>query len=220
MQHAPDEIHDLAHVERVVKTVERLSKTIALTAKEKEAVILAAWWHDVGRTVLRRPSLVCMTLFDDMISALMLWGATIKYGLFGSVAGMSTRIIFCKSFGSGKLFTKLFLRKKSRILLHILEDADAIDLLHVSRVQVIQNMIPTSPMMRVSYKFLVWWSLSSKLLAMKTNEGKKSVNEVLENLVAWMERPSVYAWHETHFGKEWSEKNLARLKQYILSKQQ
>ena len=100
MANSSDPIHDLEHVERVVNNVEVLIKDIKLTQKEKDAVILAAWWHDVGRTLTKNPHTIWMTFFDDMISSAMLWKQTLKIKMFGSTAGMASRLILCKSIGT------------------------------------------------------------------------------------------------------------------------
>ena len=117
-----DPIHDIRHVRRVVENVQKLSQELYLSPQEQQAIELAAWWHDAGRTITQKPSFVWMLFLDDIISAFMIWVYTIRYGVFGSVAGISSRLIFCKSLGTGALLTRILLRKKTRILLNILKN--------------------------------------------------------------------------------------------------
>src|SRR3989338_2062478 len=107
MRRVRDPIHGIDHVERVVSHAHRLCATAGITGAQRDALILAAWGHDVSRSMTKKPSLVLMPLFDDLLSALTLWKHTIAFGLFGSVAGMATRLIFCKGLGTGMVLTRV-----------------------------------------------------------------------------------------------------------------
>ena len=56
MKHSNDPVHDLDHVTRVVKRVKEFIADMDLSHDEKQAVILAAWWHDVARSITKNPS--------------------------------------------------------------------------------------------------------------------------------------------------------------------
>src|SRR3989338_3567593 len=89
MRRSSDPGHDFTHAARVVTYIERFIADLDLTEEQATILILAGWWHDAGRIITQKPSFIWMLFFDDMISALMLWRTTIRYGLFGSIAGMS-----------------------------------------------------------------------------------------------------------------------------------
>lgn len=203
MAKSPDPIHDLSHVSRVVDYCERIAKNYPLTEKQYQALILAAWWHDVGRTVPKRPSLFFLSLIDDTISAIMLWFHTIRYGLFGSVAGMSTRIIFCKSFGTGALFTKILLRKQNRILFEIVEDADTLDMLHTQRTERLRTLVESSIIYRFGYKMAIKWFLATKQIHLRTDGAKKILIQLLQTFLLWVQRRDIFEWHTKYFSAEW-----------------
>ena len=62
MEFSKDPLHDLEHVKRVVNMVQTLGKELDVSEKHIQALTLAAWWHDVGRTVTTRPSMLFMIL--------------------------------------------------------------------------------------------------------------------------------------------------------------
>ena len=203
MKKSRDPVHDLDHVTRVAGYCETIAKNYILTEKQKQALILAAWWHDVSRTIPKRPSLFFMSLIDDTLSALMLWMYTIRFGLFGSVAGMSTRLIFCKSFGTGTLFTRLLLRKKNRILFEILEDADTLDMLHVERTKQLLKLVETSALYRFGYKMAIHWFFATKQINLKTEEAKKILIQLLRSFLIWVKQKDIFLWHEKFFSRHW-----------------
>ncbi len=210
MSRSQDPIHDLAHVKRVVGHCKTIADSYDLSRQQREALMLSAWWHDVGRTITRKPSFIVMPLIDDTISALMLWYWTIRYGLFGTVAGMATRIIFCKSMGTGTILTKIFLRKKNRILLDILKDADALDLLHVDRTEYIQKLAASSTLYKIGYKIMVKWFLMTKQFELKTKKAKQLLVEILKNFIAWIKQIDIYEWHRSFLSKKDLDNYIAR----------
>jgi hypothetical protein len=211
MKYSRDPIHDLSHVRRVVGYVEEFAAAYSLTEKQTQALVLAAWWHDVSRTIVKGTSFIVMPLFDDIISALMLWAQTIRYGLFGSVAGMAARMIFCKSMGTGTVLTRIFLRKNQRILLDILKDADMIDVFHAERIAKVLQVVEGSYLHRLGYRFIIRWHLQVNKFPVKTAAAKRRIIEIMKRLFEWMKEPSVYAWHLKQFGQEWITRTLAMI---------
>lgn len=210
MRSSADPIHGYHHAANVAATVEACAQTLQLTPAETEAVILAAWWHDVGRTVLQRSSFVFMIFFDDLLSALMLWRETIRLRLFGSVAGMSTRLIFCHSFGTGNLF-KWLLRPRTRLLLTLLTDADKIDILSTARLEKIHAVVGASRLHQWSYRFLVNYNLLTRHAIVKSNAALPLFLKALREVVTWMRTDAVRQWHEKKFSVSWTKKMYARM---------
>lgn len=208
MAKSKDPIHDLAHVTRVAEYCETIAKNYQLTEAQHQALILAAWWHDVGRTTTKKPSLFFLSLIDDTLSALMLWYHTIRFGLFGSVAGMSTRIIFCKSFGTGALFTRLFLKKKNRILFEIVEDADTLDMLHVERTERLRKLVETSAFYRFGYKLAIRWFFATKQINLKTEGAKKILIQLMSTFLAWIKQREIFVWHSRFFDSNWIRQKI------------
>lgn len=217
MDGSRDPLHNTAHVKRVVSNIKKLCKNYNFTEEEKQALILAGYWHDVGRTITKKPSMLWMLMLDDLISALMLWRETLKNRLFGSVAGMSTRIIFCKSFGAGALFTRILIRKKTRLLLDILNDADDLDIIDIERFEIAARLSKTSLIYQYGFKMLVWWSLHSTTLKMKTHPARMYVAKKIKKLIAWIQQKPIYQWHIENFGIKWTKNTLKKFKQLHLT---
>ncbi len=215
MRKTRDPIHDVGHAERVAQHVEMLGRQFNMSQPQRDALILAAWWHDASRVITSRPSFIIMPLFDDFLSACILWFATIRYGLFGSVAGMSTRLIFCKSLGTGKILTRLLLRKKNRILLDILSDADALDALHVERIKKMLPYIQSSRVYHLGYKVMTWWMLSSQHLQLKTRAARTYLEKMIKEFLTWLHELPVYQWFVEEFGQLWLKKNILRAQQFL-----
>lgn len=203
MYHSRDPIHDIHHVGRVVQHVKMLSGECGLSVEQTQALILAAWWHDVSRTLNKRPSFVIMPFFDDIISALLLWRETLRCGLFGSIAGMSTRVILCKSMGTGRLFAQLCIRKRNRIMIDILHDADMLDVLNIERNKQVHVLADSSRLYVFGYRMCIWWFLSHESLSVKTREATKYLLIMLEEFIVWIEQADIQAWHVQHFGIQW-----------------
>lgn len=210
MRASEDPVHGYHHAAGVAKTAELCATSLGLPQAEVEALVLAAWWHDVGRTVLQRSSFIFMIFFDDLLSAFMLWHATIRLRLFGSVAGMSTRLIFCHSFGTGKLFSWL-LRKRTRFLLLLLTDADKLDILSTDRLSKIHLLVEKSRFHQLSYRFLAGYILFTRHVQVKSAVARPYFLHALQNMVQWMETVEVKTWHEKMFNTEWTKKMYARM---------
>lgn len=208
MKKSHDPVHDLCHILRVVDYVKKFSTEIGLTGEQRQAVILAAWWHDISRTIPKSPSFFWMTMVDDTVSALMLWFFTIRCGLFGRSVGMATRIILCKSIGTGAIFTKLLFNKKSRILVDIVADADCIDMLSQERAVAIMKLAETSKMYRFGYRLVIWWSIKTAELHVKTEVARKYLKEMLRSFIVWVKEKHIFDWHVQQFGLRWMEKTL------------
>jgi hypothetical protein len=206
MKDSRDPIHDLDHVTRVVAHVHTLSRELKLNSEQVQALELAAWWHDVSRTITRGTSIVIMPFIDDILSALMLWFATIRLGLFGSVAGMATRMIVCKSIGTGRIFTRLLMRKKNRGMIDILHDADMLDVLSIERQKHVHRLADSSWVYRQGYRLSIWWFLQAQSLRVKTNAAKKYLVQMVRSFIVWVKRKEVYFWHVERYGIAWVKK--------------
>lgn len=215
MRHSNDPIHDLAHVRRVVAHVKTLSRKAGMTEKQTQALELAAWWHDVSRTLTRHPSIVFMPIIDDILSALMLWHATIRCGMFGPVVGMATRMIACKNMGTHHLFVRLFIRKRNRIMVDLLEDADVLDVIDISRTKKLLALAESGKSYLLGYQIAAWWYFKKKNLQVKTAEAKEHLIELLEHFIEWIRQEDVRLWHELHFGKAWVKKFHERIVQTL-----
>jgi hypothetical protein len=215
MSESTDPIHDLAHVERVASYCKTISQSYNLSHSQYQALILAAWWHDAGRTITKRPSVIIMPFIDDTISALMLWRHTIRFGLFGSVAGMATRIIFCKSEVTGKFLKYIFLRKKNRILLEILEDADAIDMVHVDRANVIKEMVDSSYTYRLGYKAMVHWFMMWDTVRVQTEGARQLMINLFKKILEWIQQQEIFDWHIELLSLRVTQKVVVRIKDSI-----
>lgn len=215
MKRSKDPIHDLSHATRVVAHVKKLAAAYHLSSQQTEALILAAWWHDVARSITKRPSIIIMPFIDDLISALMLWYATIRHRLFGPVAGMATRIIFCKSIGTGRVLTRLLMMKKNRLMIDILEDADTLDTIHIERTQKLFALADTSALYHLGYRLTIWWFLSTRALEMRTQAAKRYVLALLKDFLHWMREYDIMLWHRERFGQKWLNRQLIRLELFI-----
>ena len=209
MMASVDPVHDILHTKRVVRQVKHLSRQLGLSKEQKDALILAAWWHDVSRKLTKKPSFIWMPLVDDMLSAFMLWRETVRQRLFGSVAGMAARVIFCKSLGTGAFLTRLLIRKRNRIMVHTLRDADFLDGYCIERIEHVLSLAESSPIYHTGYRVLVRWFFG-KRVRMKTTAGQSYIPEQLATLSAWITRDDILNWHIEQFGSSWVEKNILR----------
>ncbi|MFH1286360.1 MAG: HD domain-containing protein [Candidatus Magasanikbacteria bacterium] len=209
-----DTMHDIDHVKRVVQYSERFASEYDLSEKEKQALILAAWWHDVSRTFGQGNGtyLMFFSLIDDLVSAAMLWWKTVQFGMFGTAAGLAIRIILCKTIGTGAVFTKLLLRKKHRLLVNILKDADNIDLVHINRVERLLRLAELSRMNQQVYRIMIRWHVRVSHLTMRTRVAREYIVEVIKQLIEWMKNTNVYLWHIQRFGKQWIDENMERVR--------
>lgn len=209
MKNSHDPVHDLGHVDRVAKYSERLGKDHGLNKTQIEALILASYWHDVSRTITKKPSIILMPLVDDMLSAIMLWLYSIKLGIFkGNVAGMASRVILCKSLGTGAFFTRLFMRPKNRIMIDILKDADMLDVLNQDRIKKLMILAEKSRLYKLGYKTAVSWFLNNSQLHMRTKAARVYLEQMMVNFWEWLKEKTVYKWHIDKFGEKWVKKML------------
>ena len=216
MKNSRDPIHDLGHVSRVVSYVKAFVKDTDLSEQQKQAVILAAWWHDAARALTKNTSFVWMAIVDDTLSALMLWKETIKCGLFGAPVGMATRMIICKSFGIGPILAKILFRKKNRILVNILEDADTVDMLYKERLRYMMSFVENSKLYYYGYKVIMWWCVKTAEIYVKTEQAAKFLQEMLTSFIKWLKEKNIYDWHVRQFGLEWVKKMLASVEGMLL----
>ncbi|MFB6181931.1 MAG: hypothetical protein ABEJ24_03470 [Candidatus Magasanikbacteria bacterium] len=213
MKSSSDPVHDLDHVRRVVDyTKEILSEYDCFNKKQKQAVILAAWWHDVGRTINGSSSfLVVSFFFDDLLSALNLWFFTLKNGLFGNVVGISTRIIFCSNLGENSIISKILLTEDSRELMSILQDADQLDLLSTDRMHKLYRLSEKSVLVQYGYKSLVWWYLHKEKLKFHTKKARQISKKLLNKLLEWVET-EVENLHSALFGESFTCRSTYKLR--------
>lgn len=209
MKNSRDPIHDLGHVSRVVSYVKAFTRDTNLSVEQRQALVLAAWWHDAARSLTKNTSFVWMAIIDDTLSALMLWQETIKCGLFGAPVGMATRMIICKSFGIGRFLTKILFRKKNRILVNILEDADTIDMLYKERLRCMMSFVENSKLYYYGYKVIMWWCVKTAEMYVKTEQAKQFLKEMLSSFIKWLKEKTIYDWHVRQFGVEWVRKMLS-----------
>jgi hypothetical protein len=140
--------------------------------------------------------------------------------MFGPVIGMATRMILCKSMGTGKIFSRIFMRKKNRIMIDALKDADMLDTLSIERTQQIYQLVDSSRVYFLGYKISIWWFLSSQKLTLKTKEAKKYLIQLLKAFVEWIQKPHVFEWHVARFGKQWTYLQIKKGEQFLLAVQQ
>lgn len=205
MQISKDPIHDLSHVTRVVSNSKRIAQSFPqLTNTDLEALELAAWWHDVSRTLTDKPSFVWMACIDDMVSALMLCVHSIRYGFWKHSGGVATRLILAKSLGTGALFTKLFLRGREKTLLNILRDADMLDILNTERLEKVCILSQESKKYFWGLKCLTFINIHTSVTTkMRTPIAQQYFAENLETLIQWITVQQNDTVIVTQFGKKW-----------------
>lgn len=215
MKKSTDPLHDMGHVERVVKRVKEFSRDIDLTVEEKNSIVLAAWWHDVSRTITKNPSLVWMSFIDDTVSALMLWFGSIRCGLFGDIVGLSTRILLCKSFGTGAILTRLLIKKRHRILVNILDDADTLDMLNKERIIKLFPLVENSRAFKFGYKITISWCLKSRELKLRTAQAREVLADLITKFIAWIKQKEILDWHIKQFGKKWVANTINSVNKFL-----
>jgi len=220
MKNSNDPIHDLGHVSRVVNYTKLFIRDTNLSHTQKQSLILAAWWHDVARTVTKNPSFIWMPLVDDTISAIMLWISTVRCGLFGAHVGIAMRIILCKSFGTRAIFTRILFKKRNRILADILGDADTVDMLYQERAKAMMGLAETSKFYLFGYRAIIWWSLKTAELHVKTEKARECLVEMLKMFINWVKEGAIYEWHVQQFGAKWVTKTIKQVEnllQHVIS---
>lgn len=210
MSDSSDPVHDLNHAKRVVMQAKHLSRLLGFSKQQRDAMILAAWWHDVSRKLTKKPSFIWMPLVDDMISAAMLWRETLRQGLFDSAAGMAARVIFCKSLGTGAILTRILIRKRNRIMVHALRDADFLDGFCIERVRQALSLAESSRVYHAGYRVMARWFASKRHMRMKTMPARSRANGQFEELYKWMTQEDILNWHIEQFGEYWVRKYILR----------
>lgn len=213
MLRSRDPIHDLAHAGRVAMHAKNIALRMGVQGQELDAIIIAAWWHDVARTITKKPSLVWMSLIDDMISACMFYGATRK-DWHNPTIRLATKIMLAKSVGTGSLFA-LLLPKKSRHLIDIVQDADTLDVLNSKRVQDAMNLASRSRVYRFAYKRSIHWFIMQAKISMRTAEAHDYFEELLRSLMAWMKKQAIFIWHVEQYGRAWVENIINQCERMI-----
>ena len=210
MVSSKDPSHDLGHVERVVFNTTQLSNDLGLNTDQRQIVILAAWWHDVGRTVIKSPSVILLSFFDDIISSYMLLKEAKRLNVYNKNIKIAIKIILCKTLGTGIILTKILLNKKNRLLFDILEDADNLDIMHLGRIKRIHFLIDKSIIYNFEYKILMRWHLGTNLLLMRTKVAKKYAHISSKKFITWIKKKRIKNWHTKHFGLKWVKQNIHR----------
>ena len=211
MSHSFDPLHDLRHVERVVQNTQKISQNIKLNQKERDALELAAWWHDASRAISNKPSMIWMALFDDNFSAFALLFYAIRYRVINSVVMQTFVILMCSGMVTGKLMTKIFAGERTRILLNFLKDADMMDILNIQRFYEAGHLAQMSKANLRKFRTLIWFNLHTNILEMRTIEARIYIEETIKNFITWLSQTEIYLWHVENFGEEWLEKTMTQL---------
>ncbi|MBI2436765.1 MAG: HD domain-containing protein [Candidatus Magasanikbacteria bacterium] len=207
MRDSIDPMHDLGHVERVVENSRKISADMKCSTRESQILELAAWWHDVGRAVIKKPSL-WMIFFDDIISAFALFFYAIKFRNLNRTTLNAIRLVMCHSYGIGTILGKVLLGRRNRILLNILTDSDNLDLLNIGRIEFMRFFSMLSTRNEYLFRSLIWISLNTKIIYTKTKEAQKYLKEMIRRLIEWVREEEMYLWHVKYFGEAWMKKTI------------
>ena len=151
-----------------------------------------------------------MVFFEIFLSALLLGSAAIRHGLFGSVAGLSIRLTVWKSLGTGAILTELVVRRRHRMLIDLLKDADALDVLRLERLQKLMPLVESYRRYYWAYKTPVPWVVSTNYLHMKTQAARVYAIKLMRAFLAWIKDSAAYIWHVAQFGRAWCERMYQR----------
>lgn len=215
MRQSNDPIHDYSHVSRVVKHTQLLARHHPFTAHEQQALLLAAWWHDAGRTLTKHPSFIWMPLVDDLLSAMLLIKTMIQARLWNKTSWLAVKIILTKTTGTGTFFRTFLLHGQQSILTDILKDADALDLLHTERAKQIQVLVDTSLLYTYGYRLQAWWFFSRKKIKFNTEAAKQQFIKLLKEFLAWISEETTITWHKQTFGEGWVKNMMYDIRQLI-----
>ncbi len=218
MKLSKDPIHDLSHVERVVENVKKIAPSLNLTKEETDAIELAAWWHDVARVLTKQPSFVWMACIDDALSALMLCLHSIRYRFWRQSGGIATKLILSKTFATGAVFTKILLSKKERIMMHVLRDADQLDVMNVERLARVCELSKTSKKYFWGLQCLIFYNTRESALQMKTSIANAYLAESVERIYEWICEHRNEPSYVNFFGHEWIDnaiQKFAKLRQKL-----
>ncbi len=210
MTDSPDPYHDHDHVARVSAYTHDFSTHLGITDHRRTALALAGWWHDAGRTITRNPSMLWMPFFDDIISSIMLWRTMRRFHASNIITKLAARIIICKSLGTGAVLTRLLMAKKDRILVDILKDADALDVLNQQRMVKLLPLVASSRLYHFGYKTVIRWFVTSEQLYMNTDPARAEAEEMLRMFLTWIQETTIFMWHVDQFGEDWVENMLAK----------
>ena len=134
MERSTDPIHDTGHASRVVTYLKHMQGECGLTKSERQAIIIAGWWHDVSSYYHQKSSLVWMPLEDDSLRWHAFVASTEEWYLrVGCLFGDSSHL--GQSLGTGA-FLKKFSFPNETNFLPTFKDADTLDtFLHRARRQ-------------------------------------------------------------------------------------
>ncbi len=212
LHNSTDLLHDDGHAARVAGYARGIAIQMGLDdALHIEALEISAWWHDVSRTITKKPSFVLMPFIDDTLSAIMLTITIFKRRACTRSSFLAVRLIISKSAATGHIFSRVFLTKKMRSLLDILRDADTVDTLASERTDVIHSMIGSSRLYERGYKTMIWWFSSTAFFEVKTHAAKEYLMQVLEEFLEWIHLEHIRHWHVDRYGKEWLDDTLKKL---------
>ncbi len=218
MKLSKDPIHDLSHVTRVVANVQKIAPSLNLSKEETDAIELAAWWHDVARVLTKQPSFVWMACIDDAVSALMLCLHSIRYGFWRHSGGIATKLILSKTFATGAVFTKLLLSKKERLMMHVLRDADQLDVMNAERLALVCELSKTSKKYFWGLQCLIFYNTRQSSLKMKTPVANTYLAEAVDGIYYWICERRSDPSYINFFGQTWidnSIKKFTRLRQKL-----
>lgn len=211
-----DPLHDYRHAERVAEYALGIATNLHIEKQSHlDALKLSAWWHDVSRVMTEKPSFLLMPFIDDTLSSILLGWHAIKTGTWNRTVWLATRLILAKSVGTGKLFARMFLTKRMRLLLDILNDADTVDTLASERAHDIRELVESSRSYHYAYQVMVWWFVSTAFLEVKTQAAKEYLMKVMQEFYAWIQQEKVIAWHLERYGQEWFERMKEKLEHII-----
>ena len=94
-------------------------------------------------------------------------------------------------------------------------DADCIDMLSQERATAIMKLAEASKMYRLGYKMVIWWSVKTVELHVKTEVAKRYLKEMLESFIAWVREKNIFDWHVEQFGLRWMEKTLKQAEELL-----
>ncbi|OIO19026.1 MAG: hypothetical protein CO029_01450 [Candidatus Magasanikbacteria bacterium CG_4_9_14_0_2_um_filter_41_10] len=216
-----DPLHDHRHAERVADYAVVIARELHITkSSHLDALKLSAWWHDISRVMTKKPSFVLMPFIDDTLSAIILAWTAIKTGKWNRTAWLASRLILAKSVGTGKVFSRMFLTKRMRLLLDILQDADTVDTLASERTRDIQQLVDSSLSYHYAYRIMVWWFISTAFLEVKTQAAKEQLMAVLKEFMIWSHEESIMEWHIERYGQAWIDNMHVKLEQIIVQLEQ
>ena len=168
MERPTDPIHDTGHASRVVTYLKHMQGECGLTKSERQAIIIAGWWHDVSRIITKNPSLVWMPLVDDLLSGGMLLWHLLKSGIYEWDAYLAIRLIWGKSLGTGAFLKKILLSKRNQFLAHLLKDADTLDTFAIERAAKMLELVDGYLRYEIGYKIVCRWFSLLHHIKMKT----------------------------------------------------